>query len=230
MVENGTLSHAYLFYGEEHPDTIFQHAYSLAYFLERNSFSSDSSAPLSECFVVSREEGSIGIDRVRALQEFLFRAPVFSLRRTVILRDASALTPESQHALLKILEEPPAPSLIIFIIAHEEALFPTLLSRMQKIYFRADADLRRQERRSTGTLTDAMIEEIVKGEDSLLLDQVLTELIRARSTSIPATLREYPALREILMRGTNLARYNLNTRLQLRALQAFLRDADSRRP
>ena len=45
------------------------------------------------------------------------------------------LTVEAQNALLKITEEPPASSLIIFISSDLESILPTILSRMEKVYF-----------------------------------------------------------------------------------------------
>ena len=45
------------------------------------------------------------------------------------------LTTEAQNALLRITEEPPASSLIIFISSDPESFLPTILSRIEKVYF-----------------------------------------------------------------------------------------------
>jgi DNA polymerase III delta prime subunit len=58
-----------------------------------------------------------------------------SPRRTLILDEVEFLTTEAQNALLKITEEPPASSLIIFISSDPESLLPTIMSRIEKVYF-----------------------------------------------------------------------------------------------
>ncbi|MEE8131545.1 MAG: hypothetical protein V3T98_00640 [Candidatus Paceibacterota bacterium] len=134
LTENSKLSHAYLFFGEAQVGK-FIFAQHLANFLENKIFDLPSSF-LNETFVISPDDkGSIGIDTVRSLKHFLYQKPVVSERRTAIIKDAENLTTEAQNAILKILEEPPAQSLIIFVADNYENLFPPVLSRLQKIYF-----------------------------------------------------------------------------------------------
>ncbi|HSW98678.1 MAG TPA: hypothetical protein VLF71_02465 [Candidatus Saccharimonadales bacterium] len=78
---------------------------------------------------------SISIDKIRELQKFLQlkTAGARPLRRAVIIEHASALTTEAQNAYLKLLEEPPADTLMVLTASSPRALLPTILSRLQTI-------------------------------------------------------------------------------------------------
>ncbi len=131
LADNDNLSHAYLFFGEPQVGK-FLFALSFANYLENHKFEEPKN-PLRETLVVSCE--TIGIDDIRSMRNFLYQKSVFSPRRAVIIRDAENLTTEAQSAILKIIEEPPFQSLIIFVVNNPDVLLPTLVSRMQKIYF-----------------------------------------------------------------------------------------------
>jgi energy-coupling factor transporter ATP-binding protein EcfA2 len=78
---------------------------------------------------------TIGIETIRDLESFLrLKVPGDKLvDRIVIIEDAQTLTTESQNALLKTLEEPPASTVLILTSNSEQALLPTLRSRMQTL-------------------------------------------------------------------------------------------------
>ena len=78
---------------------------------------------------------SIGIDAVREIKNFLWQKPNVSAKRTLIIDEAELLTTEAQNALLKVTEEPPMSSLLIIIASDPDGIVPTILSRLQKIYF-----------------------------------------------------------------------------------------------
>ncbi len=134
LTEKDDLAHAYLFYGE--PETgKFSFASFLSRFLENPESADDAGILLDALVVRSEEGGTLGIDDVLRVQEFLYQRPLVSKRRTVIVDDASSLTREAQGALLKIVEEPPQSSLILFVSSDKRDLFDALLSRVEKIYF-----------------------------------------------------------------------------------------------
>ena len=141
LVDEKSLSHAYLFFGEPQVGK-FLFAKSLANYIETKNFDEPSS-PLTETLVVDfgsekNDEGkeSVGIERVREIERFLYQTPVSSLYRVAIIRDAEWLTDTAQNALLKILEEPPKSGLIIATARDSSVFLPTVASRMQGIYFR----------------------------------------------------------------------------------------------
>lgn len=81
------------------------------------------------------EGKAIGIEAVRSLERFLaLKVPVNAeLNRVVVIENAHVLTLEAQNALLKMLEEPPAGTLIILTVRHEQTVLPTIRSRAQSI-------------------------------------------------------------------------------------------------
>ncbi|MHA1128274.1 MAG: DNA polymerase III subunit delta', partial [Alphaproteobacteria bacterium] len=55
--------------------------------------------------------------------------------RVVIISEAQAMNPAAGNALLKMLEEPPARTILVLIAAHTSDLLPTIVSRCQHIRF-----------------------------------------------------------------------------------------------
>lgn len=91
-------------------------------------------------FLAIRPEGaSISIEAIRSLQKFLQLKSTGSntLRRAVIIESSHALTAEAQNAYLKLLEEPPADTVMILTATTPRALLQTILSRLQVVTVRA---------------------------------------------------------------------------------------------
>lgn len=90
---------------------------------------------------------SISIAAIRELQRFMqLKTPGSKpFRRAVIIRHAEALTTEAQNACLKLLEEPPADTIMVLTADNQRALLPTIRSRLQtiSIYTPAEADLKK---------------------------------------------------------------------------------------
>ena len=139
------LGHAYLFCGSA---MIGKRTFAtaLARFLEKGSFEVPATGEvLQDTKIIDlafakqldpdKKGDSIGIDAAREIKDFLWQKPNASPRRTLILDEAEFLTTEAQNALLKITEEPPQSSLIILISSDPDGLLPTILSRVEKIYF-----------------------------------------------------------------------------------------------
>lgn len=62
-------------------------------------------------------------------------SPFEATRRVFVIDRAEALNEESQNAMLKTLEEPPAHAHLILLSSDPEALLPTVVSRCQRIEF-----------------------------------------------------------------------------------------------
>jgi DNA polymerase-3 subunit delta' len=75
------------------------------------------------------------IEDARALFLRVRKTPALSKRRVVIWENASDLNKSIYNSLLKILEEPPAHTVIILICNGIGTIPQTLLSRAAKIYF-----------------------------------------------------------------------------------------------
>lgn len=134
MAADGKLAHGYLFFGSPRSGKkLF--ASHLANFLETGDFSEPKKILTDFLSVGQDAEGTIGIDQMRQLKNFLWQKPMASSRRTAVIDDSEAMTSEAQNAILKIAEEPPESSLLIIISSDPERLWPTLVSRLQKVYF-----------------------------------------------------------------------------------------------
>ncbi len=141
----GQLGHGYVFFG---PSMVGKRtvACALAKFLEKGEFEPPAEGEVLQdfkmidaAFMQARDpEASgetIGIDAAREVKHFLWQRPNVSPRRVLIIDDADLLTSEAQNALLKITEEPPASSLLILVTSDPDALLPTIVSRLPKLYF-----------------------------------------------------------------------------------------------
>ena len=222
LIENRRLSHAYLFFGgdERNRQEKFVFAQSLANFLENGIFEEPVKL-LRETLIIALNDSvqpekkrTIGIDEIRFLKYFLWQKPTNSIRRVTIIKEAEILTPEAQHAALKIVEEPPESALIIFIANSEDSLFPTLNSRLQKIYFPQTRNYAENNAEPGGQYTGNLREIDAKLSETEI-DQLFENLINNfRKESI----KNSQQLKEILKCLTLIKQFNTNKRLQLRAL------------
>jgi DNA polymerase III delta prime subunit len=78
-------------------------------------------------------EKAMGIEDVRNIQGQILLKPFRGKVKAVILDVYENITPEAQNALLKILEEPPANTIIIITTARKELILPTIISRCKVI-------------------------------------------------------------------------------------------------
>ncbi len=144
LAKSEALGQGYLFHG---PSMVGKKAAALAFakFLEKGEFVFPHGGEvLTDAKLIdfafmqeldAKAKDSIGIDASREMKAFLSQKPIVSPRRTLIIDDAEMLTAEAQNALLKVVEEPPASSFIIFIASDPESILSTILSRLQKVYF-----------------------------------------------------------------------------------------------
>jgi DNA polymerase-3 subunit delta' len=89
---------------------------------------------------------AIRIGAIRELGREAALTPALGARKVFVLDDAERMTGEAPQAFLKTLEEPPARTVLILIVARVRALPATVLSRCQIVRFQPRADERRVER------------------------------------------------------------------------------------
>lgn len=75
------------------------------------------------------------IDAIRALEREASLRPVMGARKVFVLDDADRMTDDAPQAFLKTLEEPPAQTVMILILARSRAVPATVLSRCQIVRF-----------------------------------------------------------------------------------------------
>jgi len=86
----------------------------------------------SDLLIVDNSAGSIGVDAVRRLSQFMHGRAQQQLNKVVLLAQAEKLTEAAANALLKTLEEPPQNSFLILQTSAAATLPATLLSRCQQ--------------------------------------------------------------------------------------------------
>ena len=85
---------------------------------------------------IEKESSSfIKIEQIQLMQRQIFLRSFEGGRKVFIILNAEDLTEEASNCLLKIIEEPPANSLIILIASDLRRMLPTIVSRCQKIRF-----------------------------------------------------------------------------------------------
>lgn len=115
QIKNNNLSHAYLVFGLIDIDGIMK-------ILQIKK---------TDLFLLS--ENPIKINHIRQLIRWSYLKPHSSPRKLAIIESVECLTLEAANATLKILEEPPAHSIIILQTQRYEKILPTIVSRCQII-------------------------------------------------------------------------------------------------
>lgn len=142
-VKNNTLSHSYLFVGQEGiGKKIFAKEFAkMVLCLDKNSCDKCSScikfnSGNNPDFLLLEPDGnSIKIAQIRQMQEDVYEKPIASNKKVFIINDSEKMTEEAQNSLLKTLEEPPEYIMIILIASNENKLLNTIKSRCLKISF-----------------------------------------------------------------------------------------------
>lgn len=150
--ERDTLHHCYLFEG---PPRVGKHTAALRLAMAAACTGDGPVRPCGRCNLCnqfakglhpdlievvpdpSRKSGTIGVGQIRELIRQVRLRPYAARRRTVILDPVDMLVPQAANALLKTLEEPPPGTGFILITSRVSSLLPTVLSRSQRVRFRA---------------------------------------------------------------------------------------------
>jgi DNA polymerase-3 subunit delta' len=86
--------------------------------------------------LIEPQANLLRIDQIRALLATLSMKPFSARHRVVIIADAHCMNPEAANALLKMLEEPPARTMLILTALQKLDLLPTIVSRCRHIRFK----------------------------------------------------------------------------------------------
>lgn len=184
------------------------------------------------------DKASIKIDGVRDLVARIGFRPFEGRRRFVLLREADALEPQAQNALLKSLEEPPPGTSFVLTTAVPGLLLPTVRSRCMRMTFGrlmpsevaailAAHGLDEREARTAAALADGSAGQalalgsadlaIIRETALLLLQQTAGAGSMATRLQAGAALISTPARKE---------RSRQDVGLILRSVASFLRDIE----
>ena len=89
-----------------------------------------------DLLMIEPDGQNIKIEQMRDLNRTLAFKPLSGKYRVSIIRQAETMTDEAANSLLKTLEEPPQNNILILNVTEPQALFPTIVSRCQKVLFR----------------------------------------------------------------------------------------------
>jgi len=231
LAKTRELNHGYIFFGPNGSGK-FSSANAFANFLETGAVEESAKILQDMKVILPDAKGTIGIDAIREIRNFVYQKPNMSAKRTVIIDKAERMTEEAQNALLKIAEEPPESSLLILVIHDPEMLWPTLNSRFQKIYFpeviaKGERKKVAQEEEAIKYLKaspidrTAMVKKFMEDEDwdSLEFLDALAVCVSEKATESKTYANAFHALMEL---RRNMEYYNLNPRIQLEAFSQKL--------
>jgi len=130
------------------------------------------------------------IVHARSLRERAWTRPVAGARRRFII-SCHRMTRAAQNALLKLFEDPPETAQFYLIVPREEALLPTLHSRLQ-LFCRADARAPMPDAQTQAFFADsvrerlALVARLVKAKDA----EAMRALIRGIEYASSARTKE----------------------------------------
>ena len=152
-LENNSVSHAYLFYGQE---SIGKKLTAVEF---AKALNCEVSGPKDNCgdcpscrkidqaihpdfFLLKPEKSSpsgrnafIKVEEIRELQKKLAYFPYEGKTKVAVIDGAEAMNPQAANTLLKTLEEPPSSTILILISSNPYQLLPTIISRCQGVRF-----------------------------------------------------------------------------------------------
>lgn len=135
--------------------------------------------------VDGRQQNSIGIDEIKALQNEMIFQPFDNTSQIAIILDSQKLTPQAQNSFLKTLEESSDSTVYILCVNNEKNLLQTIISRGKLIY--AKGEIQEQEENTQNILSldlveqFQLVEKISKSkEDSLLFIQEIENIFKKK--------------------------------------------------
>lgn len=142
QIENGKLSHAYIFLGKEGVGKEFL-ARQFAKYILCKDFKDDDCESCKKFekgihpdFIYINGTEGIKIETVREAITRINLSPSLSKYKVLLMTNAENIGIEAANAMLKTFEEPPVDSIIILTAIFEKSLPETIVSRGQKIKLR----------------------------------------------------------------------------------------------
>ncbi len=132
-IENGNISHSYLFFGDS---GIGKKQVALEF--AKKILKTDNLENHPDFRIISRKEDKkdILVEQVRKeLVDEIYVTPASGDRKVYIIDNAECLNAAAQNTLLKTLEEPPKYITIILVASNISTILTTILSRVKQIPF-----------------------------------------------------------------------------------------------
>ena len=220
LIKDDKLSHSYIFFGN--PDLNF--IKKLANFLENKKWDLPETTLLDFLIITpaSRRTEPSG-DNKGVINNFLWKKPLKSSRKVLVIEKADNLTLLEQNAILKISEEPPSQSLIFLLVSDPAVLIAPLASRFQKIY-----NARSIEKENILPEAREFLMGNLMGRNAIIKsvtsdDDLLEKFVRSVMLELDKDpIKNFKALKELTYRWSLIRQHNTNKKLQLESwLQSF---------
>ncbi|CAI2718058.1 DNA polymerase III subunit delta' [Nitrospina watsonii] len=152
-IENGTVAHAYLYYG---PESVGKKRMAMEFAKALNCAQPGTDGACGVCpsclkidqgqhpdvFLLeptkassTARDAAIKIEEIRELQKKLGYTPYEGRYKVAVIDGAEKMNPQACNAFLKTLEEPPGSTLLILVTSNPYQMLPTLISRCQGVMF-----------------------------------------------------------------------------------------------
>jgi DNA polymerase III, gamma/tau subunits len=144
VIKKGHLSHSYLLAGTEDVDMAKTIAQRILCKQEHTGCGSCSSCLKlasdnhPDYMMITPDGASIKNAQVESFQEFVYIRPFESIHKIIIFDEAHLMTDRAQNRILKVLEEPPAYAVFIFLTHQVESMLDTVKSRCQIVQVKED--------------------------------------------------------------------------------------------
>lgn len=124
--------------------------------------------------IVPDEKGVIGIEQVRAAQNFANKK--VARNQTIFVHEADKLTEAGQNAFLKLLEEPNEQLHLVFLTMWPMELLPTINSRAKVYFLREKIDIRQKPMASADQIQMAKELIAANGKELVGLAEKITKV------------------------------------------------------
>lgn len=144
LVDQDTLSHAYLFTGDAYEDKL-QVIREITQALIKEKHLSQTETDrfiekvntdqFADLLYIEPDGQTIRIDQMRQLKEWLSTSSMELDFKVAVIKSADKMNSASSNSLLKLLEEPHERIYLFLLTSEASALLPTIRSRVQSIHF-----------------------------------------------------------------------------------------------
>ncbi|MDL2238171.1 hypothetical protein LJC56_10175 [Christensenellaceae bacterium OttesenSCG-928-K19] len=120
----------------------------------------------ADLLFIETEAKTIKVDEVRSILPFVYNKSYEGGYKAVLIPEADRMTDQAQNALLKVLEEPPADTVLLLGAQDAKNLLPTIRSRciILKTQTLGDAEQRLMEEFSLSTLKARVLLAVANGD------------------------------------------------------------------
>lgn len=215
-VRRNHLSHSYLLLGEKGVGKLTM----ARAFAKRLLCTGEGTRPCGRCHsciqiaadthpdvvTIQRDKTALGVDAVREqlAQEIRIR-PFSGERRIFIVPEAEKMTQQAQNAILKTIEEPPDYAMVLLLAEQEEALLPTIRSRVLRLVFRPVPETEILKRLRAAGAPPERAEEAARFSRGIYRraeELVQVEEVYSRYRKTLELLRELPGCNETVFQRT----------------------------